>query len=125
MELRIFDTLKKNNCPTVVKTETDLGEYLFFNNIGDLICLYNKIKQCLKFYLKLFILKYADDTIILSENHPEEFQYLLNIFSRYCKNWRLKININSIKTKFSYSVKKTVTILNLEGSHLEKVIIFK
>lgn len=69
----------------------DLEEYLHVNNVRGLTCLSNKIRKDLNLYLSLFVLLYADDTILLSEN-PEEFQYLLNTFSEYCKNWHLKVN---------------------------------
>ena len=44
----------------------------------------------------LFVILYADDTIILSDN-AKEFQDVLNTFNEYCKKWKLKINI--CKTK--------------------------
>ncbi|MEW8548196.1 MAG: reverse transcriptase family protein, partial [Candidatus Thiodiazotropha sp.] len=47
-------------------------------------------------YLKIFVLLYADDTVLLAES-PEELQKSLDIFSQYCKTWKLKIN--TIKTK--------------------------
>ena len=47
-------------------------------------------------FLILFVILYADDTIILSDN-AKEFQDILNTFNEYCKKWKLKINI--CKTK--------------------------
>ena len=44
--------------------------------------------------LKLFVVLYADDTIILSDD-AKHFQDMPNVFSEYCKNWKLKINIET------------------------------
>ena len=47
-------------------------------------------------YLKLFILLYADDTAILSDNETD-FRHALGSFKTYCDTW--KLNINATKTK--------------------------
>ena len=47
-------------------------------------------------WLKLVILLYADNTVILSDNQTD-LQNSLNIFNTYCENWHLNVNI--IKTK--------------------------
>ena len=47
-------------------------------------------------WLKLLILLYADDTIIISDN-ATDFQNCFNSFQQYCVNWKLKVN--SSKTK--------------------------
>ena len=47
-------------------------------------------------YLKVFVLLYADDTVIFGTD-PDSFQNNLNVFYEYCKLW--KLNINYKKTK--------------------------
>ena len=47
-------------------------------------------------WLKLLILLYADDTVILSDN-AKDFQTSLNAFHNYCLEW--KLNVNTRKTK--------------------------
>lgn len=44
----------------------------------------------------MFLLLYADDTAILAES-PSELQLQLDCFSRYCSNWKLKVNVNKTK----------------------------
>ena len=44
----------------------------------------------------LFVLLYAVDTIILSDN-AKDFQDILNAFNEYCKEWKVKINISKTK----------------------------
>ncbi|MES9902847.1 MAG: reverse transcriptase family protein [Sedimenticola sp.] len=43
-------------------------------------------------WLKLLILLYADDTLIVSDN-PTDFQNSLDYFSNYCQTWKLKVNL--------------------------------
>jgi hypothetical protein len=40
---------------------------------------------------KLFVLLYADDTVIMAESR-EDLQAQLNVFGEYCKKWKLKVN---------------------------------
>ena len=47
-------------------------------------------------FLKLYILLYADDTIVMAEN-PKDLQDALNAVSSYCELWKLKINVNKTK----------------------------
>jgi hypothetical protein len=47
-------------------------------------------------YLKLFILLYADDTVIFSDNE-EDLKIALNKFKEYCDQWKLNINVNKTK----------------------------
>ena len=47
-------------------------------------------------FVILFVILYADDTTILSDD-AKEFQDTLNAFNEYCKRWKLKINISKTK----------------------------
>ena len=47
-------------------------------------------------YLKLFVLLYADDTIIMAENH-NELQAGLNGMFHYCRLWKLELNAQKTK----------------------------
>jgi hypothetical protein len=44
----------------------------------------------------LFVILYADDTIILSES-KENMQSSLDIFHSYCEMWNLRVNANKTK----------------------------
>jgi hypothetical protein len=56
-------------------------------------------------YLKLFLLLHADDTVMFAES-AEELQLPLNIFEKYCSEWRLSIHVS--KTKIVVLFKKKV-----------------
>ena len=46
-------------------------------------------------YVKLFILLYADNTIILSDSLG--LQTALSLYSQYCAIWKLNVNVNKSK----------------------------
>jgi hypothetical protein len=47
-------------------------------------------------YLKLFLLLYADDTVIFDES-AEDLQTAFNIFEEYSSEWKLSINVSKTK----------------------------
>ena len=47
-------------------------------------------------FVRLFVLLYADDTIILAESEPE-LQSALNAACNYCKDWHLTVNLSKTK----------------------------
>lgn len=47
-------------------------------------------------YLKIFILLYADDTVVISET-ASSLQRELNIYAQYCDKWKLTVNISKSK----------------------------
>ena len=61
--------------------------------------------------LKLLILLYADDTVILSES-PDDFQNSLNVFHNYCNQWRLTVNLT--KTKVVVFGSRNINALNFK-----------
>jgi hypothetical protein len=47
-------------------------------------------------YFKLYLLLYADDTIILAESHVE-LPVALNAMYLYCKSWKLEVKASKTK----------------------------
>ena len=47
-------------------------------------------------YFQLFILLYADDTVVMSES-SNGLQNALNTYNDYCKEWKLTVNIKKSK----------------------------
>ena len=58
-------------------------------------------------WLKLLLLLYADDTVILSDS-ASDFQNCLNAFNDYCKLWHLNVNLNKTKI-IIFGARKTRT----------------
>ncbi|MEW8546102.1 MAG: reverse transcriptase family protein, partial [Candidatus Thiodiazotropha sp.] len=74
----------------------DLEEYLRNNDVDGINCETPDIENELYIYLKLCILLYADDTVILSESETG-LQHALNVFQNYCKEWQLTVNVDKTK----------------------------
>ena len=53
-------------------------------------------RQTVSTLLKMFILLYADDTVICSET-PEGLQRSVDELSAYCRRWALRINVSKTK----------------------------
>ena len=72
---------------------------LFLSQSGDVngvTCSSNNIEENAHVFLTLFVMLYADDTVILADK-AGEFQNALNIYDLFCETW--KLTINSSKTK--------------------------
>ena len=72
-------------------------------------------------YLKLYLLLYADDTVIFAES-SSHLQLALNSMSEYCKLW--KLTVNSSKTKvfvFSRGKCRNIPTFYLDSDELERV----
>lgn len=72
----------------------DLECYLTQNGISGLKCDFND--DDVSIYFKLFILLYADDTVIFGET-ADELQKALNSFKLYCEDWKLTVNVSKTK----------------------------
>ena len=103
----------------------DLETFLTSHNAQGLHTMCNKVEQDFGIYLRLFVLLYADDTILLSES-PEDMQQQLNIFNDYCKLWNLKVNVNKTKIViFGRGRQLPNTHFYFNDTHVEVVDEFK
>ena len=46
--------------------------------------------------MKLSVLLYADDTVIMANNEAD-LQFSLDRFNEYCQEWKLNVNIDKTK----------------------------
>ena len=88
------DTVKICRHPYFLVYLNDLQEFFFNNypNVG-IECFSSKFDDAVHLYVKIFILLYADDTVILSDS-SEGLQTALNLYSQYCTIWKLNVNMN-------------------------------
>ena len=93
------------DCMKGVRQGENLSPFLFSIFLNDLYdFLQNNIHgitnetviEGAQIYLKLFILLYADDTVIFSDSE-KDLQNALAHFKRYCDQWKLDINVNKTK----------------------------
>ena len=99
-----------------VRQGENLSPVLFSLYLNDLQRVLEKKKQdCgitfnygnreIQVILKLFILLYADDTVVLG-NSERDLQITLDEFYNYCKTWKLNINLSKTKVVI-FGAKKT------------------
>lgn len=74
----------------------DLEEFLTEHCKTGLDTLNSLSFENLNVYMKLFLLLYADDTVIFAESQ-QELQQILKLFEHYCNIWKLKVNISKTK----------------------------
>ena len=75
-------------------------------------------------YLKLFILLYADDTVIVSES-AEDLQNALNTYSVYCNSWKLKLNTSKTKVLIFSKGRQRLYNFKFENENIETVSEYK
>ena len=97
-------------CLVGVRQGENLSPLLFSIYFGDLQLFAHKgltavnkmtkdrLDQSLLKYLKLYVLLYADDTVLVSKS-PEDLQKSITLMKNYCDLW--KLNINVYKTKIT------------------------
>lgn len=74
----------------------DIENFLNEKNVNGLSSITNDLEEELLVYCKLFILFYADDTVILTES-AQDLQHALDEFCIYCKYWKLTVNVKKTK----------------------------
>lgn len=72
----------------------DLEHYFSTHNISGINCEY--ADEDIYVFVKMFILLYADDTVIFSEDSIN-LQNALNAFENYCHTWKLVVNVPKTK----------------------------
>lgn len=58
-------------------------------------------------YIRVFVLMYADDTVIMSDNE-DEMKQILTSLSSYCTEWKLKLNCSKTKIVVFNSSKNNI-----------------
>ena len=91
----------------------DLQEH-FTENCRGVTC-----KEGTDVLLRLFVLLYADDTILLSES-VEDLQEMLHTLENYCEQWQLTVNTSKTKAVvFSRGKIKNLPTLTFKNQPLE------
>ena len=72
----------------------DVSEYLLSNHQSGITLMGNY--DNLEMYLRLIVLLYADDTVIVSSS-DKDLQNTIDDFNNYCQDRKLKVNISKTK----------------------------
>ena len=103
----------------------DLENFLSTCNEVDGVECSSKINADSAFiYLKLFVLLYADDTVILAES-AEDLNSALRIYELYCNAWKLSINASKSNVLIFSKGRLPHYEFTLNGTQLEVVSEYK
>ena len=93
-------------CCTEVRQGENLSPFLFSIYMNDLEDYFRRNKASgiacesdddkITVFFKIFILLYADDTVLFGKT-KDDLQQSLNIFENYCEEWKLTVNISKTK----------------------------
>jgi hypothetical protein len=75
---------------------SDLEKYFIELNGNPLELLSEQSVNELNVFIKLFVILYADDTVILADT-KKGVQKTMNIFQSYCEIWKLEVNVHKRK----------------------------
>ena len=79
----------------------------------------DRLDESLLNYLKLYVLLYADDTVLVAES-AEDLQKSINIMKNYCDLWKLNINVAKPKiTIFSRGKTQNIPKLQFRKTQFE------
>ena len=73
----------------------DLETFLQAKNVTSIESISSDLENQLNIYLKLIMILYADDTVILSESESD-LQAQRDAFPEYCLTWKLKVYLLNI-----------------------------
>jgi hypothetical protein len=71
----------------------DLEDFLENHNVTGLLTISQDIENIMNVYMNIFVLLYADDTVLMAET-PEDLQKQLNSFHDYCLEIKSKYRQN-------------------------------
>jgi hypothetical protein len=102
----------------------DLEEFLTEKNVVGLQSISSSIENELFLYLKLSVLFYADDTVIMAET-ADDLQKGLDEFYVYCSRWKLNVNVEKTKVLVFSKGPKPKNIFYYNNNVVESVNEFK
>lgn len=102
----------------------DLEDFLLDKNIAGLQSISSSIEDELMLYMKLCLLFYADDTVIMTET-ADDLQKALDEFHVYCSQWKLNVNVEKTKILVFSKGPKPKNIFYYNNNVVEIVSEFK
>ena len=90
----------------------DLENLFSESNISPLEQIQEKSFQELNTLFKIFVILYADDTVVLAESE-EGMQNVLDIFQLYCKQWKLEVSKRKSRSNFEFKLQhETIEVVD-------------
>jgi hypothetical protein len=99
----------------------DLEDFFIHEIVPGLNAISDELDSRLDIFMKLFIILYADDTVLMTES-SSNLQTLLDKFYLYCDTWKIKVNVDKTKiVVFSKGRLPRNLIFNYNGTNIETV----
>ena len=73
-----------------------MEDFFIQENVIGLKNISDELENKINIYLKLVVILYADDTVLMAES-ASELQTLLDTYYRYCITWKMKVNVDKTK----------------------------
>ncbi|MES9881062.1 MAG: reverse transcriptase domain-containing protein [Sedimenticola sp.] len=102
----------------------DLEDFLSTRDVTGINCRQHDNEENICVFLKLFILLYADDTVILSET-ATDLQHAIDQYEQYCNHWKLTVNISKTKVVVFTNTRNNNYQFKYQGNPLEIVPEYK
>ena len=74
----------------------DLEVFFIHENVPGLNSISDELDSRLNIFMKLLIILYADDTVLMAES-SSNLQTLLDKLYLYCDTWKMKVNVDKTK----------------------------
>ena len=117
-------------CLVGVRQGENLSPLLFSIYFGDIQLFLqdahkDRLDESLLKYLKLYVLLYADDTVLVAES-AEDLQKSITLMKNYCDHWKLNINVAKTRiTIFSRGKTRNIPKFQFGETQLEVTDQFK
>ena len=102
----------------------DIEQFLLDNDCSSLKIDITLPSVDIERYIRLLVLLYADDTILLA-NTRTELQRTLDALQKYCQKWRLEVNPSKTKVVVFHSRNNSRDVFTFNNEELEVVNSFK
>ena len=99
----------------------DLQTFLATENIKGIESVTKALEKDIIVYLKLFVLLYADDTVLLAET-GDDLQHQLYCFELYCETWKLKVKTKNVRFTYNNNNSEIEIVTGLLLSKTESLI---
>ena len=128
--VKINDKISNFSCNIGVRQEENLSSIpfaIYLNDFPSLMCksyqglneLSCDVENELETFMKVCVLLYADDTVVLAES-ANELQLSLNKLDKYCQKWSLSVSVTKTKIViFSWGKVRKYPRFNLGGNEID------
>ena len=99
----------------------DLEDFFQINDINGLKSISDEVETELNYYLKLIVIVYADDSVLMSKSQ-EDLQKQLDSLNEYCHIWKLKVNVGKSKVVIFSKGRMSKNIVSMYNNTVLEIV---